>query len=139
MHLLALRSNADDGLVLPRSMARIGVVAAVAVMASIDGGWGSDPQTFVRVFESLRMHGFFRRGGGRVGDAAGSTLAGLIRDMGPGLSCVVRLDMGAEIQACIPRRNARVMFRVVPGDRVLVTERPAGSFVVLGHEVRCRR
>jgi translation initiation factor IF-1 len=63
-----------------------------------------------------------------------SVLCGAVVEVGPHLGCSVRLDSGAVVQARIPRRTARLMFRVVPGDRVRVEIRGPESFVVLGHE-----
>ncbi len=46
--------------------------------------------------------------------------AGAIVAMGPNLACRIRLDSGEEVVARIPRSVARLMFRIVPGDRVRV-------------------
>jgi translation initiation factor IF-1 len=61
-------------------------------------------------------------------------LFGVVVEMGPNLDCSVRLDSGAVVAAHIPRRTARAMFRVVPGDRVRVEARGRESLVVLSHE-----
>jgi translation initiation factor IF-1 len=59
---------------------------------------------------------------------------GVILRAGPNFDCSVRLDSGDVVRARIPRRNARPMFRVVPGDRVRIHAPGPESFVVLGHE-----
>jgi translation initiation factor IF-1 len=59
---------------------------------------------------------------------------GAVVEMGPNLDCSVRLDSGDVVRALIPRRTARLMFRVVPGDRVWAQACGEGPFVVLGHE-----
>jgi translation initiation factor IF-1 len=64
---------------------------------------------------------------------AAEAVAGTITTVGPNLACRIRLDLGAEVAACIPRRTARHMFRVVPGDRVRV-QADGDGFIVLGHE-----
>ena len=66
-------------------------------------------------------------------EAEQPVVAGMVAEMGPNLLCRVRLDSGDVISARIPRRTARLMFRVAPGDRVLVQAR-SSAFVVLGHE-----
>jgi translation initiation factor IF-1 len=61
-------------------------------------------------------------------------LRGAMVELGPNLLCTVRLDDGREVQARIPMPTARLMLRVVPGDRVKVAVRETGEFRVLGHE-----
>lgn len=61
-------------------------------------------------------------------------LSGVIVEMGPNWDCRVRLPSGELVMARIPRHVARLMFRVLPGDRVAVEQRGAGKYVVLGHE-----
>ena len=69
-----------------------------------------------------------------MGKTAKRTLGGVIAEMGLGFACKVRLASGEAVPARIPRHVARLMFRVVPGDRVAVEQRSPGPFVVLGHE-----
>lgn len=69
-----------------------------------------------------------------MSEADNLSLAGVVAEMGPNLDCVVKLDSGAEVMARIPKRTARLMFQIVPGDRVVVEVRGAGGYTVLGHE-----
>jgi translation initiation factor IF-1 len=69
-----------------------------------------------------------------MGKAAKVVLAGVVEVVSPDLSCAIRLDSGEQVQARIPRHTARLILRVVPGDRVAVESRGAGPFAVLGHE-----
>jgi len=69
-----------------------------------------------------------------MSDVEPPVLFGAVIELGPNLACSVRLDSGAVVQARIPRRTARLMFRVVTGDRVPVEVPKPGAFVVLGHE-----
>jgi translation initiation factor IF-1 len=68
-----------------------------------------------------------------MGKRATAVWVGVVEEISPDLSCAIRLDSGEQIHARIPRHTARVMFRVVPGDRVALS-RGSGSFSVLGHE-----
>jgi translation initiation factor IF-1 len=69
-----------------------------------------------------------------MSDAERPVLLGTVVELGPNLDCSVRLDSGEMVRARIPRRTARLMFRVVAGDRVRVEVRGPKSSVVLGHE-----
>ncbi len=69
-----------------------------------------------------------------MGEHAKAVWAGVIEEISPDLSCVIRLDSGEQVHARIPRHTARLMFRIVPGDRVAVESRGSGSFSILGHE-----
>jgi translation initiation factor IF-1 len=63
-----------------------------------------------------------------------SVVAGTIVGMEPNLFCSVLLDTGEQVQACIPKQTARLMFRIVVGDRVLIKSKPQKIWLVLGHE-----
>jgi translation initiation factor IF-1 len=69
-----------------------------------------------------------------VGSPTKRILSGEIVEVEPNLPCQVRLVSGEQVPTRIPHHIARLMFRVVPGDRVAVEQRGAGSFVVHGHE-----
>ena len=69
-----------------------------------------------------------------VRDSERPIVCGAIVELGPGSTCRVRLDADGEVSACIPRQIARLMFRVVPGDRVRVQPWGSGGYIVLGHE-----
>lgn len=60
-------------------------------------------------------------------------LIGTVEQFGPNLECSVRLDSGELVPARIPKRVARMMWRVVPGDRVRLKLLEPGDHVVLGH------
>jgi translation initiation factor IF-1 len=66
--------------------------------------------------------------------AEAQVAVGAVTEVGPNLLCRVRLDAGGEVPARIPGRIARLMFRVVPGDRVRVRADGTGGYAVLGHE-----
>lgn len=57
---------------------------------------------------------------------------GVVEELGPGLQCQVRLSDGEVVAASIPKDTARVMFRVVPGERVQVSSPLDGKYRVLG-------
>jgi translation initiation factor IF-1 len=57
---------------------------------------------------------------------------GVVVEMGPNFFCRVRLDSGDEVRALIPKRVARDMYRVIPGDRVLVRLAASGRSRVTG-------
>jgi translation initiation factor IF-1 len=69
-----------------------------------------------------------------MSDVECPVLFGTVIELRPNLCCSVRLDSGEVVQARIPRRTARLIFRVVPGDRVRVELRSQDSFEVIGHE-----
>jgi translation initiation factor IF-1 len=69
-----------------------------------------------------------------MSDGERPILFGAVIELRPNLACSVHLDSGEVVQARIPRRTARLMFRVVSGDRVRVEVCSRESFVVLGHE-----
>jgi translation initiation factor IF-1 len=56
----------------------------------------------------------------------------VIVQMGPGSQCKVRFPDGTVVVASIPRHAARVMFRIVPGDRVRVSGPLGGKVRVNG-------
>jgi translation initiation factor IF-1 len=58
----------------------------------------------------------------------------VVRAHQQGLFFLVQLLNGSEVVARVPKRTARVMFRIVPGDRVRVIERLPGEFRVLGFD-----
>jgi translation initiation factor IF-1 len=69
-----------------------------------------------------------------MAEAAKYTVAGAVVEMKPNLFCSVRLDTGEQVQARIPKHVARLMFRIVAGDRVLMESRSQEPYLVLGHE-----
>ena len=62
------------------------------------------------------------------------SLGGVVAEMGQNLDCVVRLGSGELVTARIPKKTARQMFRVVPGNRVLIEQRGSDEYVVLGFD-----
>jgi translation initiation factor IF-1 len=68
-----------------------------------------------------------------VGEAlSGPTQAGVVEEVGPGLTCRVRLAGGAPVVTTVPRRTARERFRIVAGDRVQVSGPVDGKYRVIG-------
>jgi translation initiation factor IF-1 len=57
---------------------------------------------------------------------------GLVIEVGPNFYCRVQLDTVDEVRALIPKRVARDMYRVIPGDRVLVRFAESGQPRVTG-------
>ena len=64
------------------------------------------------------------------------TQTGMIIEFLLSLGCRVQLDSGEMVSAHVPKRTARGMFRIVPGDRVRVKSTNSAEYVVLGFEQR---